>query len=219
MDVAAGAIGQLFDTPDAGIWELDPDWWTHSRLECVAGLRALAECGVADASLSARWQSLADALLAETAKRCLHPSGRWQRSPTDTRVDAALLIPTVRGAVAPHDPRSVTTLEAVLAELGEEGFCYRFRHDDRPLEEAEGVLVPCGFIVSLALLDRGDREPAARFFEQNRSACGPPGLLSEEYDVVQRQLRGNLPRAFVHALMLECAVRLGPEACIPESRT
>jgi GH15 family glucan-1,4-alpha-glucosidase len=30
-------------------------------------------------------------------------------------------------------------------------------------------------------------------------ACGPPGLLSEEYDVTQRQLRGNLPQAFVHA--------------------
>jgi len=27
--------------------------------------------------------------------------------------------------------------------------------------------------------------------------------------VTQRQLRGNLPQAFVHALMLECAARLG----------
>jgi len=38
------------------------------------------------------------------------------------------------------------------------------------------------------------------------AACGPPGLLSEEFDVTQRQLRGNLPQAFVHALLLECAV-------------
>ena len=37
------------------------------------------------------------------------------------------------------------------------------------------------------------------------------GLFSEEYDVTQRQLRGNLPQAFVHALMLECCARLaGP---------
>jgi len=47
---------------------------------------------------------------------------------------------------------------------------------------------------------------AARWFERNRAACGPPGLLSEEFDVTQRQLRGNLPQAFVHALLLECAV-------------
>jgi Domain of unknown function (DUF5911) len=29
-----------------------------------------------------------------------------------------------------------------------------------------------------------------------------------EYDVPQRQLRGNLPQAFVHALLLECSARL-----------
>jgi GH15 family glucan-1,4-alpha-glucosidase len=50
---------------------------------------------------------------------------------------------------------------------------------------------------------------AVRYFERNRAACGPPGLFSEEYDVTQRQLRGNLPQAFVHAMLLECAVTLG----------
>ena len=30
------------------------------------------------------------------------------------------------------------------------------------------------------------------------SACGPSGLFSEEHDVAQRQMRGNLPQAFVH---------------------
>jgi alpha,alpha-trehalase len=48
-----------------------------------------------------------------------------------------------------------------------------------------------------------------RWFERTRSGCGPPGLYSEEFDVEQRQLRGNLPQAFVHALLLECAVALG----------
>ena len=53
---------------------------------------------------------------------------------------------------------------------------------------------------------------ALRWFERNRAACGPPGLLSEEFDVTQHQLRGNLPQAFVHALLLEAAVRLnGPD--------
>ena len=32
--------------------------------------------------------------------------------------------------------------------------------------------------------------------------------LAEKYDVAQRQMRGNLPQAFVHALLLECAVGL-----------
>ena len=55
---------------------------------------------------------------------------------------------------------------------------------------------------------RDDGVSAARWFERNRSACGPPALLSEEFDVTQRQLRGNLPQAFVHALLLESAITL-----------
>jgi GH15 family glucan-1,4-alpha-glucosidase len=60
-------------------------------------------------------------------------------------------------------------------------------------------------MVTLACQQQGDDVTAARWFERNRAACGPPGLYSEEYDVGERQLRGNLPQAFVHALMLECA--------------
>jgi GH15 family glucan-1,4-alpha-glucosidase len=48
--------------------------------------------------------------------------------------------------------------------------------------------------------------------ESSRDACGPPGLLSEEFDVNQRQLRGNLAQAFVHALLLEGAVKLAVTA-------
>ena len=38
-------------------------------------------------------------------------------------------------------------------------------------------------------------------------------LFSEEYDVEEHQMRGNLPQAFVHALMLETSARLaaGPD--------
>ena len=42
--IAAAAIEQRWQEPDAGIWELDEQPWTHSRLICAAGLRA-ARCG------------------------------------------------------------------------------------------------------------------------------------------------------------------------------
>ena len=60
----------------------------------------------------------------------------------------------------------------------------------------------------LAEHQQGESVEAFRWFERNRAACGPPGLFAEEYDISQRQLRGNLPQAFVHAQMLECACRL-----------
>jgi hypothetical protein len=38
-----------------------------------------------------------------------------------------------------------------------------------------------------------------------------PGLYAEEYDARQRQLRGNLPQAFVHSLAVECGLMISPE--------
>jgi GH15 family glucan-1,4-alpha-glucosidase len=60
--------------------------------------------------------------------------------------------------------------------------------------------------MSLAYAQRGDDVAAARWFERNSGASGPAGLLAEEFDVSQRQLRGNIPQAFVHALLLQCAL-------------
>ena len=210
IEVAIEAIRSRWQEPDAGIWELAPAPWTHSRLICAAGLRAIsAECPAGRQSAS--WEALADAIVADTARRGIHSSGRWQRAEDDGRVDAALLMPTVRGAFPAHDPRSLATLHAVVTELTEDGYAYRFRPDERPLGEAEGAFLLCGFWLALAFAQQGDRLAAARWFERNRAACGPPGLFTEEFDVQQRQLRGNLPQAFVHALLLETSVTLAQE--------
>jgi GH15 family glucan-1,4-alpha-glucosidase len=206
VEAAVAAIKERSSDPDAGIWELDDQRWAHSRLTCVAGLRAAA--AVAPAAQGAAWSGIADALLAEVTADCLHPSGRWQRAPGDERVDAALLFPALRGAIPPGDPRALATLEAARTELSSEGYMYRYRPDDRPLGEAEGAFLLCGFTMALALHQHGRQVEAVRWFERNRAACGPPGLLTEEYDIRQRQVRGNAPQAFVHALLLESAQRL-----------
>ena len=123
-------------------------------------------------------------------------------------MDAALLLPTIRGAISVDDPRSQATSAAIEDELVQDGYLYRFRQDSRPLAQAEGAFLLCGFVMALAHHQQGREAQALAWFERHRAACGPAGLLSEEFDVVQRQLRGNIPQAFVHALMLECAVRL-----------
>jgi len=204
-EIAADVIAERWREPDAGIWELEPDEWTHSRLICAAGLRAIAACDLAGANAPA-WLALAEEITAHTSATALHPTGRWQRSPGDDRIDAALLLPSLRGAVPPDDPRSRATLAAVLDELEMDGYAYRFRPDARPLGEAEGAFIFCGFLLALAFAQQGDAVRAARWFERSRAASGPAGLLSEEFDVTQRQLRGNLPQAFAHAVLLEAAV-------------
>jgi GH15 family glucan-1,4-alpha-glucosidase len=142
VQVAAAAIESRRGEPDAGIWELDNERWAHSRLTCAAGLRSVA--GIVAGRQAISWADLADAIAAEVDSDCVHPSGRWQRSPGDGRPDASLLLPALRGAVPVDDPRSQAT-----------------------------------------------------------------GLYTEEFDVAQRQLRGNFPQAFVHGLLLESAAPLG----------
>jgi GH15 family glucan-1,4-alpha-glucosidase len=201
-ELAVQGILERGDEPDAGIWELEPRRWAHSRLTCAAGLRAVA---AQRPDRAAEWVPVADRLVADADRDCLHPTGRWQRAPDDEHVDAALLLPAIRGAVPADDPRSITTWKAVIEDLTSDGYVYRFRQQPGPLHEGEGAFLLCGFHLALAAHQQGDAYRAARWFERNRSAVGPPGLFTEEFDVIQHQLRGNLPQAFVHALLIETA--------------
>jgi hypothetical protein len=121
--------------------------------------------------------------------------------------------------VPPDDSRTVRTLQAHLEELTEDHFAYRLWHDERSLAEAEGSFVVCGFLVALAEQQQIRTASAYRWEERNRAASEPSGLYAEEFDVVQREMRGNLPKEFVHALMLETAARLAtPWGGLPRQR-
>ncbi|MFL5899182.1 MAG: glycoside hydrolase family 15 protein [Solirubrobacterales bacterium] len=210
-ELAVETVERRWQEPDAGIWELEPAHWTHSRLICAAGLRAIAAHSPGQEQ-PAGWLALADRLVAEAAATALHRSGRWQRTVEDPRLDASLLLGAIRGAVPTDDPRTLATLDAVGDELAEDGYCYRFQAEELPLGQAEGAFLLCGFWLALAYAQQGEMPLALACFERNRAACGTPGLFAEEFDVRQRQLRGNVPQAFVHALMLESAVRLARRA-------
>ena len=209
VTVAADAIAGRWSEPDAGIWEIDDRHWAHSRLICVAGLRAIAATVRSTGDVAA-WLALADKITADTSARCLHGSGRWQRAPDDPGLDAALLLPALRGAIAADDPRTTATLAAYYRELTDNGYAYRFRHDQRPLGEVEGAFTFCGFVMALALHQQDRPIEATAWYERTRSCCGPPQLFSEEYDITEHQLRGNLPQAFVHAVHLEATARINP---------
>jgi hypothetical protein len=206
-EVAARTIAARWKEPEAGIWELEYREWTHSRLICAAGLRRMA---VHHPDHAAQWRSLADDMVADMRRRAVHPSGRWQRAPDDPRVDASLLLGQIRRAVDAEDPLSEATRRAVARDLGSEHLLYRFQHEgeERPGEH-EGAFLLCNFWMALACHQVGEHVEAARWFERGRSSCGTPGLFSEEWDVLSRQLRGNLPQSFVHAIFLESAGEIG----------
>ena len=132
---------------------------------------------------------LADVIVADIAAHAVHPSGRWQRSREDPGLDAALLLVPVRRAVPADDPRTQQTLRGYLEEIIEDGYAYRFRHDERPLAEAEGAFPLCGLILALCPSpagQRGGRHALVR--------AGPGGLRptpARSPRMTQRQLRGQ----------------------------
>ena len=75
-------------TPGSPAWPGCVPWrwpWTGRRAAAAAARRPGG----------ARWPISIMAGLGD----CIHPDGRWQRTPTDERVDAALLRPVIHGAV------------------------------------------------------------------------------------------------------------------------
>ncbi len=169
-ELAMRAIGERKAERESGIWEVSPDLWTHSRLICVAGLRAIATQQAPE-----RWRTtaltLADGLLSEVDRTSLHPSGRWQRSPTDDRVDASLLLAEIRDALPAGDPRSLATREAVAVDLCQDDYLYRYAHRGRSLGDDEGAFLICNFWMALAeitalamssTVPNGSREPERR---------------------------------------------------------
>lgn len=172
------------------------------------GLRDIARAWGTSGSAD-HWSQLADRVLSDTRSRCLHRAGYWQRAADDSGPEAALLLSLARGAVPPHDPSLALTRSEVVRRLTEDGYVYRFQHQEQPLGDAEGAFLLCGFMMAMAAHAEGRYAEAVRWFERTRSAYGPAGLFAEEYDVAQRQLRGNLPQGFVHALLLECSAHFG----------
>lgn len=61
------------------------------------------------------------------------PGRSLAAGPDDPRVDAALLLPELRGAGRSDYPRTLRTFEAVLDDLTKDGHCYRYRPDEHPL--------------------------------------------------------------------------------------
>lgn len=212
-EAAVAAIAKRWREPDAGIWEIDNQPWTHSRLTAAAGLRAF-DSALPEGLRNSEWLTLADQIVADTAAHATHADGYWQRSPQDAGLDGALLLPSIRGAIPADDPRSVATMAAYFKALTVDGYAYRFRHREGALSKVEGSFTLCGFLMALASHQQGDLLAAQHWWDRTRSSWGPPGLFSEEWDTTERQMRGNLPQAFVHAIMLETAATLGKGACI-----
>ena len=119
------AIEQRWHEPDAGIWELDPDAWTHSRLICAAGLRRSPRRQPPRPGGAVAGSRRRDRRRHRRARAAPRRATGSARRPMP-RIDAALLLPGLRGARARRRPahdrdaarRSSATLPGRVSATG-----------------------------------------------------------------------------------------------------
>lgn len=217
---SAGVLDWLcdkWDRPDEGIWETRGGQkdFTYSRLMCwVAfdrGIRqAVATARPADLP---RWTAARDAIMEQIMIRGWSPERQAfvQQYGSDV-LDASLLLMPLVGFIAPRDPRWLSTLDAMDAELVSDSLVYRYDPQASPdgLAGSEGTFSLCSFLYVYALARAGRLEQARYAFDKMLTYANHVGLFAEEIGPTGEQL-GNFPQAFTHLALITAALALDNE--------
>jgi GH15 family glucan-1,4-alpha-glucosidase len=193
--------------PDQGIWESrgEPQHYVSSKLMIwVAADRGarLARSAGADA-LAEEWQAKADEFKAEILERGVRDGVFRQHYETDALDASLLLIPLFR-FLPPDDPRVRDTVNAIAAELSENGLVCRYKVEetDDGLQGKEGTFLICSFWLVSALSEIGEPRRARDLCERLLEAAGWLDLFAEELDAESGQHLGNFPQAFTHLALI-----------------
>jgi GH15 family glucan-1,4-alpha-glucosidase len=218
----ADYVCDIWRQPDAGIWEVrnGPFQFTHSKVMCWVALdRAirLAQRGELPARHVERWKREAAAVAVYVDTQCWSEAlGSYTRTAGDTRVDASLLMLPLMGygmpqAQASAGDRSIAringTIDAVIRELRDGDFVYRYRADDG-VAGGEGCFLNCSFWLVSALARVGRIEEGTALMDRLVARANDVGLYAEEVDAGSGDFLGNFPQALVHLALVDAAIAL-----------
>jgi len=193
---------------DAGIWEMrsEPRHFLHSRMMCWVALdRAirLARKRSLPAPL-VTWSEHRDRIVEDIWSNFRHPEhGYFVQEQGGTELDAALLMMPLVRFVSATDPVWLKTLDAIGADLRDDGLIYRYRNADG-LTGGEGAFTTCTFWYAECLARAGRLDDAQAVMAKGMGYANALGLFSEELDVRGLPL-GNFPQALTHLAFISAA--------------
>ncbi|MFF7176940.1 glycoside hydrolase family 15 protein [Streptomyces sp. NPDC008121] len=203
-----------WDRPDEGIWETrgGAKNFTYSRVMCWVALdhgirQATATARPADI---ARWTAARDAILEQVMTRGWSEERRaFVQEYDSTVLDASLLLMPLVGFITPTDPRWLSTLDAMDADLVTDSLVHRYDPKTSPdgLAGSEGTFSLCTFLYVYALARAGRPEMARYVFDNMLTYANHVGLFAEEIGLTGEQL-GNFPQAFTHLALITAALAL-----------
>ena len=203
---------ELYDQPDAGIWEYRGRQRPHtfSAVMCWAAADRLARAA-RRLGLDERaryWADKAQAMRERILAAAWHPEVRaFTGAFGHPALDASVLLLADLGFVEAQDPRFVATVDAIERDLKEGVLLMRYREPD-DFGEPETAFTVCTFWYINALAAIGRRDEARELFEDLLSRRNSMGLLSEDLHPQTGELWGNFPQTYSMVGIVDCALRL-----------
>jgi GH15 family glucan-1,4-alpha-glucosidase len=157
------------------------------------------------------WRAVRAAIHADICEKGFEPSiNSFVQHYGSKEPDASLLVLPIIGFLPLDDPRIIGTVEAIQRMLMKDGLVLRYLPEPTVdgMPAAEGAFLACSFWLADALVLLGRVDEARALFERLVGLSNDLGLLSEEYDPVDRRMLGNFPQALSHVALVNTAVNL-----------
>jgi GH15 family glucan-1,4-alpha-glucosidase len=206
-------LSRHWQEPDEGVWEIRGPrqrftysalmtWVAYDRAGRLARDRGLP--GPVE-----RWRKLAAAAHRFVQESCWDPELRaYVMHPGSKLLDASVLVMPLVKFAGPTDPRFLSTLDRITAELNSDSLVYRYAstgHDG--IADGEGTFNLCSFWYVEALTRAGRVKEARMIFEKMLTYANHLGLYAEQIGASGEAL-GNFPQAFTHLALISAAVNL-----------
>jgi pentatricopeptide repeat protein len=203
---------QLYDKPDAGMWEYRTRASIHttSSLMCWAAADRLARIApyVGERRSADEWRAHADHIKEVILERAWsHKRQAFVESFDGEYLDAGVLLMTEVGFIDPGDPRMTATMRQLEKVLARGPHMLRY-------EAADDFGIPgtafntCSFWRIDALARMGRVEEAREYFEELLKLRNRLGLMSEDVDPKTGELWGNYPQTYSLVGIVNGAMRL-----------
>jgi GH15 family glucan-1,4-alpha-glucosidase len=194
----------LWETEDAGIWELPVDrHYTVSKMGCWVALdRAvrLHACGQIPSTHVSRWQHERDAVRSWVRTHCWSAEkDSYTFYAGSDELDAATLLAGQNGF--DRGLRLAGTVAAVRRELARGPLIYRYTG----MAEQEGAFLACSFWLVSALAALGRTDEAVAQMTAAVQLANDLGILAEQADPARSALLGNIPQALSHLALVNAA--------------
>jgi GH15 family glucan-1,4-alpha-glucosidase len=203
-----------WDQPDEGVWETRGGRkdFVYSRLMCwVAIERAMrmARQRGLPANL-VEWGKTRDTIYRQIMERGWSATRRaFIQHYGEDVLDASVLMMPLAKFISPTDPKWLSTLDALTADLVSDSLVYRYDPEASPdgLRGEEGTFSICSFWYVEALTRSGRVDEARLAFEKMLTYANHLGLYAEQISRTGEQ-QGNFPQAFTHLALISAAFNL-----------